>query len=67
MFTKAGGYILIGAVKGVCLVVYFIYYYEGHVFIIRSNMGFCTSAKVSFICNLCLLKLYIYMKSFKCI
>jgi hypothetical protein len=29
-------------------------------FLINSNIGFCLSAKVSFICNPCLLRLYIY-------
>jgi hypothetical protein len=32
-------------------------------FIIRPNMGLSVSAKVSLICNLCLLKLYIWNRS----
>jgi hypothetical protein len=32
-------------------------------FIIRSNMGLCVSAEVSYICNLCLLKLCMYNRS----
>jgi hypothetical protein len=47
-------------VVGVYLRVCFIYYYDGYIFSIRSNMGLCISAKVSFICNLCLLKLYMW-------
>jgi hypothetical protein len=46
---------------GVYLGVYFIYYYDGYVFIIRANMGLCVPAKVSFIYNFCLLK---YVVSF---
>jgi ABC-type sugar transport system permease subunit len=42
---------------GIYLVVCFVYCYDGYVFIIRLNMGLCVSEKVSFICNLCLLKL----------
>jgi hypothetical protein len=41
----------------------FIYYYNGYVFIIWSNMGLCVSVRVSFICNLCLLKLYMWNHS----
>jgi hypothetical protein len=54
-----GGCIFLGAVLGVC----FIYYYDGYVFIIRSNMWLCVSEKVSFISNLCLFKLYIWNHS----
>jgi hypothetical protein len=58
-----GGYILIGVVLGVCLGVYFIYYYNGYIFIIRLNMELCVSAKVSFASDLCLLKLYVWNRS----
>jgi hypothetical protein len=59
---EGSGYILIGTVVGVCLVC-FIYYCEGYVFIIRSNMELCVFAKVSFICNLRLLKLCMWNSS----
>jgi hypothetical protein len=39
------------------------YFYDGHVFIIMSNMELCVSVKVSFICNLCLFKLYVWNRS----
>jgi hypothetical protein len=42
VFKGGGGYMLIGALVG----VYFIYYYDEYVFIIRSNVGLCASAKV---------------------
>jgi hypothetical protein len=41
----------------------FIYYYDGYVFIIRPNKGLCISAKASFFCNLCILKLCIWNSS----
>jgi hypothetical protein len=46
MFKGWGAYILIGAVVGAYLGVYFIYYYDGYIFIIRSNMELCVSEKV---------------------
>jgi hypothetical protein len=48
-----------GVVVGVCFGVYFSDYCDEYVFIIKSNTGLCVSAKVSFICKLCLLKLYL--------
>jgi hypothetical protein len=54
-FGRGGG----GLYFGVC----FIYYYYGYVFIILSNIGLCVSVKVSFICNICLLKLYMWNRS----
>jgi hypothetical protein len=56
---ERGCYIFVGMVMAVYLAGCFIYYYNGYVFIIWSNMGLCVSVKVSFVCNLCLLKLYI--------
>jgi hypothetical protein len=50
-----GGYILVGMVVGVYLGVYFVF--------MMTNMGLCVSVKVSFICNLCLLKLYMWNHS----
>jgi hypothetical protein len=57
LYIRGGVVILIGTVVrsafGVC------FYCDGCVFIMRANMGLCISAKLSFICNTCLLKLYI--------
>jgi hypothetical protein len=44
-------------------IFYLRIYYDGYVFIIRSNMGLYISAKVPFICNVCLLKLYLWSRS----
>jgi hypothetical protein len=57
---RGSGYIFTAAVMGVYLGVCFIYYYNGYVFIIWSNMELCVSTKVSFNCNLSLLKLYMW-------
>jgi hypothetical protein len=63
MFKGGSGYIFTGAVVGVYLGVCFVYYYDGYVLIVRSNMGLCMSTEVSFICNLCLLDLCMWHRS----
>jgi hypothetical protein len=57
---EGGSYILVGLV-GVYLGLF--YFYDGYAFIIMLNMGLFVSVKVSFICNFCLLKLYMWNRS----
>jgi hypothetical protein len=58
-----GGCILLGAVMGMYLGVCFVYYYDGYICNFRSNIGLYVSAKLLFICKLCLFKLCMFNNS----